>query len=51
MKRSFAYQTSISLVLLAGGVLATWGAFQSYDLPFSLSVVDARTAQIGRAHV
>jgi len=46
MKRSFAYQTSISLVLLAGGVLATWGAFQSYDLPFSLSVVDARTALV-----
>ncbi|MGA9855825.1 MAG: GAF domain-containing protein [Gammaproteobacteria bacterium] len=46
MKRSFAFQTSITLLLLAGGVLATWGAFNAHDLPFSLSVVDARTAVI-----
>ncbi len=46
MKRSFAFQTSISLLLLASGIVATWGAFHAYDLPFSLSVVDARSAVI-----
>jgi len=46
MKRSFAFQTSISLLMLASGAWATWGAFQAYDLPFSLSVIDARTAVV-----
>jgi hypothetical protein len=46
MPRSFAALTLISLLFLVSGAWATRGVFHAYDLPFSLSVVDARTAEI-----
>jgi hypothetical protein len=46
MKRSFASRTFISMLLLAGGIWTTWGSFNSHNLPFSLAVVDARTAVV-----
>ncbi|MGH8396649.1 MAG: GAF domain-containing protein [Gammaproteobacteria bacterium] len=46
MSHSFATRTFISILLLASGVWALWGSFNSYDLPFSLGIVDARTAVV-----
>ena len=46
MKRSFASRTFISMLLLAGGIWTTWGSFNSHNLPFSLDMVDARTAVV-----
>ena len=46
MSHSFASRIFLSILLLAGSIWATWGSFNGHDLPFSLSVVDARTAVI-----
>ncbi len=46
MSHSFATRTFISILLLASGVWANWGSFNGYDLPFSLGIVDARTAVV-----
>lgn len=46
MPHSFASRTFLSILLLAGSIWATWGSFNGHDLPFSLSVVDARTAVV-----
>jgi len=46
MPRSFAALTLISLLFLLSGAWATWGVFHAHDLPFSLSVVDVRTAEV-----
>jgi len=46
MSHSFATRTFVSILLLAGGIWTTWGSFNDHNLPFSLSVVDARTAVV-----
>ncbi|MDE2091997.1 MAG: hypothetical protein KGJ08_08890 [Gammaproteobacteria bacterium] len=46
MSHSFATRTFISILLLAGGIWACWGSFNAHNLPFSLSVVNARTAVV-----
>lgn len=46
MPRSFTALTLISLLFLVSGAWATWGVFHAYHFPFSLSVVDAHTAEI-----
>lgn len=46
MSHSFASRTFISILLLAGGIWTVWGSFNAHNLPFSLSVVDARTAVV-----
>ena len=45
MSTSFATKLSLSLLLLMSGAGAVWGSFQSH-LPFSLKIVDARTAVV-----
>ena len=46
MSQSFATRTFITIVLLAGGIWTTWGSFNAHNLPFSLSVVDSKTAVV-----
>jgi hypothetical protein len=46
MPRSLAALTLITLLFLVSGAWATRGVFHAHDLPFSLSVVDAQTAQV-----
>ena len=46
MPRSFAALTLISLLFIACGGWASWGVLHNDNLPFSLDVVDARTALV-----
>lgn len=46
MKHRFGFQVTISLLLIVSGFWAAWGSTHSYDLPFSLSILDARTAVV-----